>query len=62
MNNFKRTLRLLGLIVLLILASVGMGIGGAMPIPTNNRRQEIIEIQMDSEESLEEDLIVLNVI
>jgi len=55
MKNFKRTLRLLGLVTLIILASVGIGIGGCVPIPPANKKEETIEIIVELEESSNDD-------
>jgi len=41
-------LRLLGLICLIVLASVGMGIGGAVPIPATNKKEDTIELIAES--------------
>jgi len=50
MKKFKRILKLLGLICLIILASVGMGIGGAVPIPMVNKKEDTIELIVESSE------------
>ena len=50
MEKFKRTLRLVGLIALMILASVGIGITGAVPVPTTNRKEETVETIAEIEE------------
>lgn len=55
MKRIKRTLRLLGLIILMILASVGIGIGGGAPIPQIKRRDDPIEIQDELVESTDDD-------
>jgi len=52
MNKFKRTLRRFAFILLIILAAVGVGIVGGIPIPSNGRKKETAEIvteQVDDE-------------
>lgn len=56
MNRFKQLLRRLLLIVLIILASVGIGLSGGIPIPTVSKRREKSEINnehVDKEEKTE---------
>jgi len=54
MKKFKRILRLSGLICLIILASVGMGIGGAVPIPMANKKEDTIELIVESSDDDDE--------
>lgn len=61
MNNFKRTLKLLGLICLIVLASVGMGIGGAVPIPMANKKEDTIELIVKSDDIDETELNELEI-
>ncbi len=42
-KSFKKLMRLLGLIVLIVLASIGIGIGGGMPIPAKGKKEDSIE-------------------
>jgi len=51
MESFKRKLKLLGLVVLIVLASFGVGIGGGVPVPSSNKKDEIIEVNADLLES-----------
>ncbi len=62
MKRFKKTLRLLGLMCLIILAAFGVGIAGGVPIPPSNKRQHDIEVKIelhDTEES-EADLVAFD--
>lgn len=43
MKRFKKATRLLGLVVLLFLASVGIGISGGVPVSTPGRKEDTIE-------------------
>ena len=54
MKRFKKMLRLLGLIVLLVLATVGIGIGGGVPVRSANRKENTIEITTDELENGED--------
>ncbi|NII85101.1 MULTISPECIES: hypothetical protein [unclassified Pedobacter] len=49
MKQFKKAIRLTGLALLILLASVGLG-GGA-PIPPPNRRENHIEIKIELKEA-----------
>lgn len=46
MKSFKKALRLIGLVLLLILATVGVGLTGGIPLRRTNKRDEIIEINV----------------
>lgn len=50
MKVFKKTVRLLGLFILIILASVGIAIGGGIPIPPGNKKEENIEVSIELED------------
>lgn len=54
MKSFKKILRLLGLVLLIVLASVGIGFGGGVPIPTSNKKEDTIEIKVELVESNED--------
>lgn len=54
MKSFKRILRLLGLVLLIVLACVGIGFGGGVPIPTSNKKEDTIEIKVELVESNED--------
>lgn len=63
MRKFKRALRLIGLIFLLLLASMGVGLIGGVPIQPIRKKEDVIEaiIEMDNaskedQESTEESL------
>ncbi|MBC7865492.1 MAG: hypothetical protein IAF38_21130 [Bacteroidia bacterium] len=47
MKNLKRALRLFGLGLLIVLASVGIGIGGAVPISSNRKRENTNETKIE---------------
>lgn len=53
MKKFQKTIRLFSLILLVILASVGIGIGGAVPVNTNKKRENLIEIKTELVETKE---------
>lgn len=53
MKSFKKILRLLGLVLLIVLASVGLGIGGGIPIQPSNKKEDVIEIKVELVESNE---------
>ncbi|TXN37025.1 hypothetical protein FVB32_01690 [Flagellimonas hymeniacidonis] len=55
MKRFKKALRLLGLFVLVVFASIGVGLNGGVPLPNATRKKDTIELIMESDESEEED-------
>lgn len=62
MKGFKQALRLTGFILLIILASFGIGIGGGAPIPPSTRKKDPVEViseEVDSERSSESESKVL---
>ena len=46
-----KAIRLLVLICLIVLAGVGIGMSGGIPIPTSNKRQETLEVNDELMES-----------
>ncbi|QIL40108.1 hypothetical protein G7074_13065 [Pedobacter sp. HDW13] len=58
MKGFKKTGRLIGLVFLIFLASIG--IGGGIPIPPTNRRENQIEIKTELKETEEPEKLVLS--
>lgn len=50
MKKFKRRLRLLGYLLLIVLASFGLGLMGGIPLPKSNRKENPIEIKIALEE------------
>lgn len=56
-------LRIAGMIMLIALASFGVGLIGGVPIPMNKRRENVIELRIELKESEEhkaEELIFKN--
>ena len=51
MKKIKKTLKLLGYIVLIVLGSIGIGIAGGAPIPVINRKKDKIEYLVELDES-----------
>lgn len=58
METFKRNLRRLGFILLIVLASVGVGLSGGVPIKSSGRskQESVIEVELveEKEDGLEE--------
>ena len=54
MEKFKRAMRLLLLICLIILAGFGIGLCGAVPIPQSNKREDPVKIEIELVEDEEE--------
>ncbi len=54
MKKFKKIIRLLCLILMILLASIGVGLAGGMPIPLTGRREEMTPVikieQVDKKE------------
>jgi len=53
MKKIKKTLRLTGLAVMIVLASFGVGLSGGVILPVSKRREEIV-IQVELVEEDEE--------
>lgn len=64
MKNLKKTIKLFGFILLIILASVGVGIGGGAPVLPTGKKEDSIEIKVELPESKdnENEVIELNLI
>ncbi len=60
MKSFKKTLQLLGLILLIILASLGIGFVGGVPIPPSNKRENTIELKTELIEDKEDETKVFH--
>lgn len=55
MNGFKRKLRLLGYILLILLASIGIGLGGGVTTPPVLRTKDREDTPIELLETKEED-------
>ena len=55
MKSFKKTLRLLGLVFLIVLASLGIGFVGGVPIPPSKKREDTIELKTELVEDKEDE-------
>ncbi|MES2287808.1 MAG: hypothetical protein V4547_19125 [Bacteroidota bacterium] len=51
MKNLKKTIKLFGFVLLIILASVGVGIGGGTPVLPTSKKEDSIEIKVELPES-----------
>ena len=63
MKKLKRVMLLMGFVLLMVLASVGMGVAGAVPIVSTNKRKDAIVIdveEVDAEDS-ETDVSLLDI-
>lgn len=62
MKKLKRALLLLSFVLLMVLASVGMGIAGAVPIVSSNKRKDaiVIDVEAVEEKDSETDVSLLN--
>ena len=55
MKKFKRTLRHIGLICLIILGSMGVGIIGGVPIQPIRKKEDMIEVVTEMDNTSKED-------
>lgn len=53
MDRLKKTVKLFGIGLLIVLASFGIGIGGAVPITTNRKKEDTNEIKTELVEGKE---------
>jgi len=51
MERFKNILKLSALALLIVLASVGIGMAGGVPIPSSNKRKDITDLKIELVES-----------
>lgn len=51
MKNLKKTIKLFGFILLIILASMGVGIGGDAPVLPTSKKEDSIEVKVELPES-----------
>ncbi len=51
MKRFKKTLRLSGLVLLMVLASLGIGLSGGVALPRSGKKEDAIEINEEFPES-----------
>lgn len=63
MKSLKKTIKLLGFVLLIILASVGVGIGGGAPVLPTSKKEDSIEIKVELPESKdnENEVIEINI-
>ncbi|WP_379084774.1 hypothetical protein [Pedobacter sp. UC225_65] len=54
MKFFKKLMRIIVLIFLILLATVGVGLSGGIPTPSSGRKENTIEIRTEIEEEDEE--------
>lgn len=47
MKKFRKLLRLFWLVIFIVLGSVGVGLGGGVPIPLTGRKRNIVEVQTE---------------
>lgn len=51
MKSLKKTIKLFGFVLLIILASVGVGIGGSAPVLPTSKKEDSIEVKVELQES-----------
>ena len=54
MKFFKKMSRLIVLIFLMLLATIGIGLSGGVPIPSSGRKENTFEIKTEAEEEVQE--------
>jgi len=55
MKKIKKAIKLFALVCLIILASLGLGIVGGIPIPFSDKRKQSSDIKIELVESIEEE-------
>ena len=58
MEHLKKVLRLLIFIIIIALATIGIGISGGVPIPTSFKRENRAEMNIELKESDEEENVI----
>ncbi len=63
MKKIKRVITLLGFVLLMVLASVGMGISGAAPVMPTHKRENalVIDVEEVGSEETETDVLPLDI-
>ncbi|MHB1278162.1 MAG: hypothetical protein ACYC1Q_07175 [Bacteroidia bacterium] len=54
----KKGLSRLGLFFLIILASIGVGISGGVPLPSGNKKEEIVEVHAEVKDAEKDEATV----
>jgi hypothetical protein len=65
MQDFKRKLHLVGLVLIMLLATVGISLGGGIPIPMSGKKEDgppikIELVKEDEEDDTEEEASVFS--
>lgn len=47
MKLLKKTVKLLGITMLIVLASIGIGLGGGIPILSSKKKEDLLEIKVE---------------
>ncbi len=55
MKKLKKAIKLVALVCLILLATIGVGISGGIPLPFSNKRKDTPDIQIELVESDKED-------
>jgi hypothetical protein len=55
MKRFNKILRLIGLVLLLCLATIGISIGGGVPVPFARRKENTAEIKIELVETKDDE-------
>jgi hypothetical protein len=51
MRSFKKTMKLIGFVLLIVLASLGIGLTGAPPVPVSRKKEDTIEVTTETDET-----------
>lgn len=54
MTNFKRVLRIAALVLLILLATLGIGISGGIPLSSSGKKEDTIEVKSEQIHSTDE--------
>ncbi|MCU4175800.1 hypothetical protein [Carboxylicivirga sp. N1Y90] len=60
MTNYKKVLRVVALVLLILLATLGIGISGGIPVSSSGKKEDTIEVKselLDNKEESEETVL-----
>lgn len=61
MKQFKKALRIIGFVLLIVLACSGLGLAGVVPIPSFRKKEDTIELAIRLKEKADDKTEVIQI-